>query len=858
MVLESSQNIIDTLLSFEHAKIAAKLGFTNKASQDIDKNLLCRAIGLIDCLSRESDQASKNIAVCLIAILWEYKKPEWDGLKDTFILFLSRMGFAPTATMTDAHYNEKEMTHAALQSYITELTVALHQAKYEICIKKQKFLLTEFQKEIWDKIDKNKVMGISAPTSAGKTFIILLKIIEMLLQKDGTVVYIIPNLSLMSQIAIDLQKLLKRFNLTEYEILTSFYSDYGDKRKIFVLTQERAIAAFSQTQSPFPDLRVFVIDEIQNIEKVANDNDQRSKILFDAIFEFRQQTTPDKVILSGPRVGNIKGLSEDMFQIYNGTDYAKTLTSPVVNFTYSVSGTPKKMKFRQYSCITDTYNEIAIENPETIVGIGQKRYTPEFHEYLNLVICSFSDMVNLIFSPTPKQARKTALALNTPNKPFDIDEKLKDLITYIAETVHSKYDLCATLSNMAAYHHGQLPSHVRRIIDKAITEKIIKTIVCTTTLMQGVNLPVQNIIVRNPNLFIKSTDEHESAKLSGYEFANLRGRAGRLLKDFIGRAFVLDEKSFEKDNGSNETSLFDDETKELRPQYAYSDTFNKYQTGIQNDLENHLLPGDQPYHYLLPYIRQSIYKYGERAKARLQAVGIFFDDVTFDKIQTKLKSLSIPVEICYQNRYWDPLDLDSLFRKYNNNEIAELPTHQNKNISHQLYNLLLYFYENYPYYCKKYNFGKNDFAITKDGKRGNLWRICYYAEKWKKEISLFDIFNTPYFSGDDISDKIDDAVSVINKKVSYGLPMLLKPLADFNESKNAILNYIEMGAYHPATRKLIELGVPRETAIYLKNDFFSSYKMETESELMQMIKFIKLKAPDLNYWVQVQLECITG
>ena len=79
--------------------------------------------------------------------------------------------------------------------------------------------------------------------------------------------------------------------------------------------------------------------------------------------------------------------------------------------------------------------------------------------------------------------------------------------------------------------------HVRRTLEKAIVSKQINNVVCTTTLMQGVNMPAQNIIIRNPHLYLKKTDT--AAELSNYEMANLRGRAGRLLKDFIGRTYVL-------------------------------------------------------------------------------------------------------------------------------------------------------------------------------------------------------------------------------------------------------------------------------------------------------------------------------
>lgn len=854
-----SLKTIEKLLAVEHENIAFKLGFVNTPPKMIDESLLYEAVGLIDTLSRKPDEASKNTAVCLIAVLLEYRRPEWQGLKDAFILFLSRMGFAPTATMTDEDYDREAMMHSSLQSYITELMIAIHQAKYEIAVKDKRFLLTEFQKEIWDKIDKYSVMGISAPNSAGKTFIILLKIIDLLLQKDGTIVYIVPNLSLISQISIDMRKLLKQFGFEEYEILTSYYESYGDKKKVFVLTQERAIAAFTRTENPFPDLRVFVVDEIQNIERVGNEDDQRAKILFDTIFEFKQRTKPDKIIVSGPRINNIKGLSDEMFQLKDSTDCSETLTSPVVNFTYSFTGTPKRMKFRQYSSITRIYREIAIDNTEIIAGIGQSLYTTDFYDFLNSVIFSLGDMLNIIFSPTAQQARKTALKIRPRNSQSKPEERLSSLIKYAAKTVHPDYDLCHTLKNRVAYHHGQLPSHMRRVIERALSDKIIKDIVCTTTLMQGVNLPVQNMIVRNPNLFTRRQKGHESAKLSRYEFANLRGRAGRLLKDFIGRAFVLDEKSFGQNDETEEKIQLSEEAKELKPQTVYSDTFNKYSEEILKDLKDDSppkLPSDQPYHYLLPYIRQTIYKYGEKAKSRLNALGIELDESIFSETKTKLNNLAIPVDICYQNRYWDPLDLDLLFRSYNAGKIEELPRHRGNEIASRLKQLLLYLHKDFTYYCRRYNFEENDFALNQSGVHGNLWRICINAEKWQNEITLAQIFKDKYFADDDISEKIDTSLSVLNKKVCYGLPMLLKPLADFSESDNPILTYIEMGAYHPVTRKLIELGVPRETAICLKNEHFPRYTIETEDDLRRMIEFIKQIAPSLDYWIQVQLESI--
>ena len=74
-------------------------------------------------------------------------------------------------------------------------------------------MLTDFQKRIWEAMDKEQVIGISAPTSAGKSFVILLKIIERISKGELDIVYIIPTLSLLNQVTQDFNNMLKKLNL---------------------------------------------------------------------------------------------------------------------------------------------------------------------------------------------------------------------------------------------------------------------------------------------------------------------------------------------------------------------------------------------------------------------------------------------------------------------------------------------------------------------------------------------------------------------------------------------------------------------------------------------------------------------
>ena len=191
--------------------------------------------------------------------------------------------------------------------------------KYEVEIKNKTYILTDFQKKVWDEIEKkNTVIGISAPTSAGKSFAILLKIIDYIIKENYEIVYIVPTLSLVNQVMRDFKVKIEEFDIENYEILNTYNEEkLNNKNKIYVLTQEKAIAAFQRYENPFKNKTIFVTDEIQNIEKISNEDEMRSKILLDTLNEFRYKNNVEKIILSGPRIEELDELGNNIFRNKN-------------------------------------------------------------------------------------------------------------------------------------------------------------------------------------------------------------------------------------------------------------------------------------------------------------------------------------------------------------------------------------------------------------------------------------------------------------------------------------------------------------------------------------------------------------
>ena len=77
-------------------------------------------------------------------------------------------------------------------------------------------------------------------------------------------------------------------------------------------------------------------------------------------------------------------------------------------------------------------------------------------------------------------------------------------------------------------HHGRLPRRVRLAVEHAIREGVARIVVATTTLGQGVNLPIRTVVVRGLR-------HGKNEDVSPLTFWNICGRAGRAMLENEGQ-----------------------------------------------------------------------------------------------------------------------------------------------------------------------------------------------------------------------------------------------------------------------------------------------------------------------------------
>lgn len=116
------------------------------------------------------------------------------------------------------------------------------------------------------------------------------------------------------------------------------------------------------------------------------------------------------------------------------------------------------------------------------------------------------------------------------------DPELDSLSKDIAQEVHGDYFLSGMIKKGVAYHVGYLPASIRTRIENLFRSGKITTMFCTSTLLEGVNLPADNLFITDNKIF--------RSEMNPVDFRNLIGRVGRISFNLYGNVFfVSDDKS---------------------------------------------------------------------------------------------------------------------------------------------------------------------------------------------------------------------------------------------------------------------------------------------------------------------------
>jgi replicative superfamily II helicase len=151
-----------------------------------------------------------------------------------------------------------------------------------------------------------------------------------------------------------------------------------------------------------------------------------------------------------------------------------------------------------------------------------------------------AEETSIVYCNEPSSADKVAAEIALEVRGEIDDPDLLDLSNFLRQEIHPEYRLASLVRKGIAFHYGNIPQIIRGQIEELLIARKIKFVCCTSTLLQGMNLPAKNIFLEDPK-------KGRGSPMKKGDFWNLVGRAGRLSKEFHGNVFCLFGKKWDTD-----------------------------------------------------------------------------------------------------------------------------------------------------------------------------------------------------------------------------------------------------------------------------------------------------------------------
>lgn len=360
---------------------------------------------------------------------------------------------------------------------------------------------------------KGKFFSYSGPTSMGKSFVVQ-TYIEQQIEHGSTENYaiLVPTKALINEVRSSfigtLQQKLKDLN---YRIVTATGDLVLNQEHhfVFVMTPERFLHMMIERGNIKIDF--LFIDEAHKISERGG----RATYYFKVLTQLGKMQELPVVIFASPNVPNpdvylniIPGAEkEEMHQL--ASKYA-----PVCQFKYFLDMPSRKgYYYNNYSKKLEYCYQI-----------------PSGFKLRDIVKTVGQDKQNVIYCSSKKKVLDYAIDYAKDISPLH-DSKLDALAAEIRKEVHNECYLADMIERGIGYHVGYLPSNIRLRLERSFEDGVLRTIFCTSTLVEGVNLPADN-------LFITSYRDGPG-NMDDVEFHNLVGRVGRIKYNLYGNVVLV-------------------------------------------------------------------------------------------------------------------------------------------------------------------------------------------------------------------------------------------------------------------------------------------------------------------------------
>lgn len=568
-----------------------------------------------DILSNGSNPASKNYAYkIIVSLLDEYKTNPYYKIISTAVL--SKMGNFPAL-----EYLKNKENFDILLPLTREIEKEYKEIIQKVPGKDQIFI--DFQYDLFNKLIELDSLSFSGPTSMGKSFLIktfiLSKISKMV---HNNVIVVVPTRALINQYVVDVNRELQsQLELFKYTVSSNSYissvEGVSPQNFILILTPERLLTFLTVKEKI--DIKYLIIDEAHRLG--SESKDIRSITLYNAIERTLEEFPDLNIYFASPNIKN----PEVLQRLFNKPEGNTFLTTelPVSQNLFFLDLLKKEIFY---------YSEV-----------GKINVTSDFLnncKNLSSVIGNIGgENSNMVYCNTPHRCIDAAIEFKE-NYTFAKDQKVKAAIRKVKNLIHKEYYLVDCLESSIAFHFGNLPQIVRIIIEELFREEKIKYLFCTSTLLEGVNLPAKNIFILSGK---------KGKRFYGkIDFWNLAGRAGRLTSELSGNIFCIREnesdwKNFDELVVKDDLTLYPEIEKALNSRGS----INKIKKILNNDKVEG--PEIEILKYVTNILSIDLLDNAHQINI-LEKISPKYKDDLINLIKEKTKNIEVPLPILLNNK----------------------------------------------------------------------------------------------------------------------------------------------------------------------------------------------------------------
>ena len=381
------------------------------------------------------------------------------------------------------------------------------------------------QKNIYDQMHEEQFLSYSAPTSMGKSFIMEMFIKDQVIRgKKSNFARIVPTKALINEVRHDTIYGLEGYlEEMDYRIVTAASDISLDEEHNFILIMTPERLLYLMISRPDFAIDYIFIDEAHKL----GGRNGRGPFYYKVVDMLAQREHMPHFVFASPNIPNPEEYLKMVTEAQKGNKNAKSFAyAPVTQFKFLVSKEDRTVRI--YNDQTRDFQYIAKFKTEDMsvlffLNFIYKHDSERELEKRQRNIAYFSG----------KQAAITSAIQFAEDKPDLGEKELKELADDIRSQVHGDYYLAKIVEKGVAYHVGYLPASIRLRIEELFKAGKIVNMFCTSTLIEGVNLPADNLFI--------TTYNNGRSRMTDVEFNNLIGRVGRIKFNLYGNVFCISD-----------------------------------------------------------------------------------------------------------------------------------------------------------------------------------------------------------------------------------------------------------------------------------------------------------------------------